>query len=157
MSFIPCRSSFYNTETKRLHAGIVDENGRLDHAGSELGAYTFNAVPKGNPFWSFVVQLFPGGSTIYPPQTFATLETTLDVKDRLQSKFPTYKWSYQGNPIDPADIRDQVNLVATDKDGLSERFCAGDIAFNIMNHGPSYAIETSFATEMADAFANGSN
>lgn len=152
--FLPNGSLFYNTETKRLHKGIVDETGALDHAGAELGTFTFNSVVKSNPWGSWVIWLIPGKARTYPAQMFSTMETVGRILTIVRAKFPELKWNYIGNPIAPEESRDQVNIVATDKDGRSEMFSPGELALNIMYHDEPSAM-ANFGLEVKDTFGLG--
>lgn len=149
--YLPNGSLFYNTETKRLHKGIVDENGNLDSAGAELGTFTFNSVLKSNPWGSWVVWLIPGKARNYPVQMFPTMETVGRILTLVRTKFPELKWNYTGNPIAPEESRDQVNLVATNKEGHFENFSLGELALNIMYHDEPSAL-ANFGLEVKDTF-----
>lgn len=149
--FLPNGSLFYNTETKRLHKGVYDETGALDHAGAELGDFTFNTVAKTNPWGDWVVWLIPGRAKTYPVQMFPTMETVGRVLTIVRATFPELKWNYTGNPIAPEESRDQVNLVATDKNGRFENFSLGELALNIMYHDEASAL-ANFGLEVKDTF-----
>jgi len=146
---------YYNTETKRLHAGVFDESGNLVAAAREIGSYTFNYVPKSDPWTNFTAWLLPGGAKNYPVQMYPTMDTVNSVTELLKTKYPSLGWTHTGNPIDPKDIRDQVNIVAINKDGISESFSLGQLAVNIMNQGIAYAVDVSFNTELMQAFGWG--
>lgn len=149
MAFLPNRDKFYNTETKRLHAATFNEWGGLDKPSKELGDYTFNLVTKIDPWWKF--WLIRGGSDFYPAETFPTEDTTTRILAIVRKRFPLLHWTFSGNLVNPADIKEQVNIHATDKNGDSESFSPGFLAVNIMINGKDYAL-ASLALELRDKF-----
>ncbi len=150
MAFLPNRDKFYNTETKRLHAGTFNTWGQLDAPGSELGDYTFNLVTKIDPWWKF--WLLPGGTQFYPAEVFPTSDTTSRILAIVRAQFPAFTWESTGNTVDPKDIKEQVNITATNKAGKTATFSPGVLAINHMINGFNYAFNISFATELKNAF-----
>lgn len=139
MSFLPNGSVFYNTDTKRLHAATYTDSGALDAPAKELGDFTFNLVPKTFPF-SWVIQFLPGGSRFYPVQNFATSETVDRIIGKLHTHFPGLLWHFEGNTNFPTEIKEQVNIVGENKDGLQARWSAGYIAMSLMLNGEELAM-----------------
>lgn len=150
MAFLPNRDKFYNTETKRLHAANLDVWGGLDTPSKELGDFTFNLVTKIDPWYKF--WLIRGGTDFYPAEVFPTEDTTARILKIARDKFPGLVWTVTGNQVNPASIKEQVNLQATNKEGVTESFSPGLLAVNIMVNGEPYAINTSFALEVRQAF-----
>lgn len=150
MAFLPNRDKFYNTDTKRLHAATFDSWGALDKPAGELGDFTFNLVTKLDPWYKF--WLIAGGSSFYPAETFPTQDTVDRILKIVRDKFPSLTWSFTGNTVDPREIKEQVNIQATNQAGVTETFSPGLLAVNIMVNGQPYAINTSFAIEVRQAF-----
>lgn len=139
MSFLPNRTLFYNTDTKRLHRAFFEENDTMV-PGVELGDFTFNLVKKTYPF-SWVIQLLPGGTSYYPVQMFPTIYTVESIVAFLHKNFPMFNFAFTGNAVNPQDIRDHVNVLALDKEtgDVKGTFSVGEIAVQIMLNGENYA------------------